>query len=81
MVVGTKSLANLLHGQSALALKLALIDRPATIVTSVPFLPHPPRENGGARRDGAKAKEPQPTVETAAPAGDGPMPTPPLPVD
>jgi amino acid transporter len=38
-VVGTKSLANLLHGQSALALKLALIDRPNTVVTSVPFHP------------------------------------------
>ncbi|MDQ6836771.1 MAG: APC family permease, partial [Actinomycetota bacterium] len=34
-VVGTRSLANLLHGQSALALKLALIDRPNTVVTSV----------------------------------------------
>ena len=41
VVVGTKSLANLLHGQSALALKLALLDRPGTIVTSVPFLPKP----------------------------------------
>ncbi len=38
-VVGTRSLANLLHGQSALALKLALIDRPKTVVTSVPFHP------------------------------------------
>jgi amino acid transporter len=42
VVVGTKSLANLLHGQSALALKLALLDRPRTVVTSVPFLPEPP---------------------------------------
>jgi len=41
-VVGTKSLANLLHGQSALALKLALIDRPNTVVTSVPFHPTVP---------------------------------------
>ncbi|HUR23488.1 MAG TPA: hypothetical protein VMZ73_06420 [Acidimicrobiales bacterium] len=41
VVVGTKSLANLLHGQSALALKLALLDRPRTVVTSVPFLPEP----------------------------------------
>jgi amino acid transporter len=39
VVVGTRSLANLLHGQSALALKLALLDRPRTVVTSVPFLP------------------------------------------
>jgi amino acid transporter len=41
-VVGTRSLANLLHGQSALALKLALLDRPRTVVTSVPFLPEAP---------------------------------------
>jgi len=44
-VVGTRSLANLLHGQSALALKLALIDRPNTVVTSVPF--HPAGPSGG----------------------------------
>jgi len=44
-VVGTRSLANLLHGQSALALKLALIDRPNTVVTSVPF--HPTGPSGG----------------------------------
>jgi amino acid transporter len=36
-VVGIKSAANILHGQSALGLKLALLDRPNTIVTSVPF--------------------------------------------
>ncbi len=41
-VVGTRSLANLLHGQSALALKLALIDRANTVVTSVPFHPSVP---------------------------------------
>ncbi|MDP9402270.1 MAG: APC family permease [Actinomycetota bacterium] len=29
--------ANLLHNQSALAVKLALLDRPATVVTSVPY--------------------------------------------
>ncbi len=40
-VVGVHSLANLLHGQSALALKLALLDRPGTVVTSVPFHPLP----------------------------------------
>jgi hypothetical protein len=44
VVFGTRSPANLLHGQSALALKLALIDRPGTVVTSVPFLPEPPPE-------------------------------------
>ncbi len=51
-VVGTHSLANLLHGQSALALKLALIDRPKTVVTSVPFHPSRPAEPlpGSARR-------------------------------
>ena len=36
-VVGLKSITNVLHGQSALSLKLALLDRPNTIVTSVPF--------------------------------------------
>ena len=36
-VVGVRSVANLLHGQSALALKLALLDRPNTVVVSVPF--------------------------------------------
>lgn len=36
-VLGVKRLANVLHGQSGLALKLALLDRPDTIVTSVPF--------------------------------------------
>lgn len=39
VVLGTKSPANLLHGQSALALKLALLDRAGTVVASVPFLP------------------------------------------
>jgi amino acid transporter len=36
-VVGIRSTANILHGQSALGLKLALLDRRNTIVTSVPF--------------------------------------------
>lgn len=36
-VVGMTKMSNLLHGQSGLALKLALLDRPATVVTSVPF--------------------------------------------
>jgi hypothetical protein len=36
-VVGIRSASNILHGQSALALKLALLDRPNTVVTSVPF--------------------------------------------
>jgi amino acid transporter len=36
-VVGVKRLSNLLHGQSGLALKLALLERPRTVVTSVPF--------------------------------------------
>jgi hypothetical protein len=36
-VVGLRSASNILHGQSALGLKLALLDRPNTIVTSVPF--------------------------------------------
>jgi amino acid transporter len=36
-VVGLKSFSNILHGQAGLALKLALLDRPGTVVTSVPF--------------------------------------------
>jgi len=36
-VVGIRSTANILHGQSALGLKLALLDRRNTVVTSVPF--------------------------------------------
>ncbi|MCU1485907.1 MAG: amino acid/polyamine/organocation transporter, superfamily [Actinomycetia bacterium] len=36
-VVGVRSLSNILHGQSGLSLKLALLDRPNTIVASVPF--------------------------------------------
>lgn len=36
-VVGVRSIANVLHGQSAFALKLALLDRPHTVVTSIPF--------------------------------------------
>jgi hypothetical protein len=36
-VVGVKRLSNVLHGQSGLALKLALLERPNTIVTSIPF--------------------------------------------
>ncbi|MEO7836236.1 MAG: APC family permease [Acidimicrobiales bacterium] len=35
--------ANLLHNQSALALKLALLDRPGTVVTSVPYQLKGPR--------------------------------------
>jgi hypothetical protein len=36
-VVGVKSITNVLDGQNALALKLALLDRPNTAVLSVPF--------------------------------------------
>jgi hypothetical protein len=36
-VLGLRNLANVLHGQSGLALKLALLDRPNTAVLSVPF--------------------------------------------
>jgi amino acid transporter len=36
-VVGIRSAANILHGQSALGLKLALLGRHNTVVTSVPF--------------------------------------------
>ena len=36
-VVGLKSVTNILHGQSALGLKLSLLQRPNTAVLSVPF--------------------------------------------
>jgi hypothetical protein len=36
-VVGVRSISNLLHGQSGLGLKIALLGRPNTIVASVPF--------------------------------------------
>ncbi|MBW8826161.1 MAG: amino acid permease [Acidobacteria bacterium] len=36
-VVGVKSLSNILHGQNALSLKLALLERPNTAVLSVPY--------------------------------------------
>jgi amino acid transporter len=36
-VVGVRSPSNILHGQSGLSLKLALLDRPNTVVASVPF--------------------------------------------
>ncbi|HUR24140.1 MAG TPA: amino acid permease, partial [Acidimicrobiales bacterium] len=65
VVVGTKSLANLLHGQSALGLKLALLDRPRTVVTSVPFLPDAPAPTPSAGPPSAPAPRP-------AGAGTGP---------
>jgi amino acid transporter len=61
-VVGVKRLSNLLHGQSGLALKLALLERPRTVVTSVPFHLAATRDDqrpsvsptvGAPRKDGA----------------------------
>jgi amino acid transporter len=52
-VMGVRNLANILHGQSGLALKLALLDRPNTAVLSLPFHGHtlrdvdPPRRSAG----------------------------------
>jgi len=73
-VVGTHSLANLLHGQSALALKLALIDRPNTVVTSVPFHPSRPTPDAmtASRRgdDGAGDAPDRPAPAPVAPATD-----------
>jgi len=58
-VVGIRSLANLLHGQSALALKVALIDRPGTVVTSVPFhVPPTPSKVVAGAKDRATAPPP-----------------------
>lgn len=47
-VVGVKSVANVLHGQNGLALKLSLLGRPNTAVLSVPFQLGAPATNGGA---------------------------------
>ncbi len=75
-VVGLRSLGNLLHGQSALALKLALLDRPGTVVTSVPFHPIPPAKKGGGTGD-----EDPTGAGSDGPAGDekpaSPTPVPP----
>ena len=68
-VVGTRSLANLLHGQSALALKLALIDRPNTVVTSVPF--HPTLPVAGAPNPPA-GSQPDPLQDDVAPTPAAP---------
>jgi hypothetical protein len=48
-VMGVKKLSNLLHGQSGLALKLALLERPNTVVTSVPFHVRDDKEPGSRR--------------------------------
>jgi amino acid transporter len=54
-VVGVKRISNLLHGQSGLSLKLALLERPNTIVTSVPF--HVAGDAGGAvKKDVSSSK-------------------------
>jgi hypothetical protein len=45
-VVGLKSVANVLHGQNGLALKLSLLNRPDTAVISVPFHVGAPSRNG-----------------------------------
>jgi hypothetical protein len=39
-VMGVRRVANVLHGQQGLALKLALLDRPNTAVLSIPFHVH-----------------------------------------
>jgi amino acid transporter len=54
LVVGVTSVANVLHGQNGLALKLSLLGRPNTAVLSVPFrvgapVPAPNRERSPQR--------------------------------
>jgi len=56
-VVGLRSASNILHGQSALGLKLALLDRPNTIVTSVPFHVSTPIADGGEGGEPPVARE------------------------
>jgi hypothetical protein len=51
-VVGVRNITNLLHGQNALALKLALLERPHTCVLSVPFHLNP-STNVEEKEDGA----------------------------
>jgi len=68
-VVGTHSLANLLHGQSALALKLALIDRPNTVVTSVPF--HPATAPTGTPKPGGPSGALDAKSAPVQPSGTG----------
>jgi amino acid transporter len=55
LVVGVKSLTNVLHGQNGLALKLSLLSRPATAVISVPFSLGGPITQGADRRQDAPA--------------------------
>ncbi|MGI9023868.1 MAG: hypothetical protein ACR2HV_11680, partial [Acidimicrobiales bacterium] len=79
-VVGLRSIGNLLHGQSALALKLALLERPGTVVTSVPFHPTPPpgKEPGGrARARERERPRPEPDGSDADKTPVTPSPAPP----
>jgi amino acid transporter len=54
-VMGLRNVANILHGQQGLSLKLALLDRPNTAVLSVPF--------------NVAAPDPQPSADAAPSAG------------
>ncbi len=60
-VVGLRSLANILHGQNGLALKLSLLGRPNTAVLSVPF-------HVGNGRSGNGASPPPKRVPLATPS-------------
>jgi amino acid transporter len=51
LVLGVRSITNVLHGQNALALKLSLLGRPNTAVVSVPFHAGSPRPSGGAQSE------------------------------
>jgi amino acid transporter len=66
-VVGVKSVANLLHGQNGLALKLSLLSRPDTAVISVPFHVGVTRPNGpepeGALEPGKRLSRTAPSHE------------------
>ena len=75
-VVRLRSFANFLHGQSALVLKLALLDRPSTVVTSVPFQidkaanrRERSRARAEARDRGREETAAQPKPERVAPGG------------
>jgi amino acid transporter len=64
LVVGVRSITNVLHGQNALELKLALLDRPRTAVLSVPFhlAPPVPGSAGAGGADGHHGQGRRPLV-------------------
>ena len=67
VVIGTRSLANLLHGQRGLALKVALLDRADTVVTSAPFVPIASPGAAGRRGSQVQPERQDPEPELSIP--------------